>query len=96
MGKKIEEISKSRSDFEFDSSRQMIPCFAHILNIVFQDMLNKGLKSSSPDANDNDIYAIKQSLEEQDQQPTTENKRSPINKVRRGCIKIKYVQVKYV
>jgi hypothetical protein len=97
MGKEIEEISKSRSDFNFDSKRQMIPCFAHVLNIVCQDMLSKGLQSSAPDTTSDDVYTMKQSMEKRDEQleqreqnqGTITEKRSPINKLRRGCIKIK-------
>ncbi|KAI8876303.1 hypothetical protein K501DRAFT_279540 [Backusella circina FSU 941] len=55
MGKEIDNISLKRSDFAFNCAHQMIPCFAHILNITCQDILYKGLKSSAQDTNFNDV-----------------------------------------
>lgn len=105
MAEVLERMSLERGDFKFNAKENLIPCFAHVLNIACQSIISTSLRSEAPDENFNPFQASRE-LENTEQQrrqqeeaerrnQTSSNNNSlptrlsPLNKLRNGCVNIK-------
>lgn len=86
MGKMMEylEVTYAGVSAGFKKDHHWIACLSHVLNLSVQAMLTTGLKSNAPLGSDN-IYDMNDRLAN-DTNYINEN---PINKLRKGIIKIK-------
>ena len=48
MGEYIEKVAEDDESFNFKKKENMISCFAHVINIVCHDLIEKGLKAKAP------------------------------------------------
>lgn len=86
MGTMCKEIEVDiRNVSGFKASENWIPCFAHVMQLVANDIIKTGLKSEA--AVHSEVYQVDESLNWNTETIKASN---PLNKLRRGIIKIKY------
>lgn len=85
MGKMMDHLEHDYLNTSgFQKEKNWISCLSHMLNLSVQAMLKNGLKSEAPGDSQN-VFGISEELENNDSN-IIEN---PINKLRRGIIKIR-------
>jgi hypothetical protein len=78
MGKRLEEMSYTEKRFEFVAKENLIPCFAHILNLVSREIIDSGVsKHLKEDLNVDDTVTELDIIEEETETSENENENEP-------------------
>ena len=48
MAEYIEKVAEKNLSFSFNKEENMISCFAHVINLVCHNLIEKGLKARAP------------------------------------------------
>ncbi|KAG2211386.1 hypothetical protein INT46_001617 [Mucor plumbeus] len=79
MAEYIEKVAEKDLSFSFNREENMISCFAHVINLVCHNLIEKGLKARAPNDSAN-MEAVMKDIEKNG----SEND-NPIDRLRKGC-----------
>lgn len=92
MGKRLQELGETTHPklSKFQKEKCIVPCLNHVLDLSLQLLLRQGLKSQAKD--ENGIHNLMQSGNADLETDMNSVLQNPLNKLRQGIIKIRYVQ----